>query len=528
MQPQTTPSDDRIAAIDVLTQAEFQEQQATLLQQAVFGDADNAQRTGELITRFVRSYEQHKRDMPLNLWLIQEFRLYPTIWATEAELESTAREVIQTVEANNAAKASLYAHLDKGKSRESWLAKNIEDGAKAAGVTNVGAYASQIDTALQQANRDMQRTMTTNAGVPSLNPNLDGFIAEQHHVDTFNIDAAAKGSGYRAKALVPDGTTYGENSMDIGIYDDNGKLVKRYQVKYGKDADSTGKLFEKGDYRGQRKLVPADQVEQLENATDTIEIGDVKSKPLSKAEAKALQEKVQREAEAKQYDWNDASRIDIAKNIGKQALIGAALNAGMQGARIIGRRTWNWLTGKGNPPASEDLKEFFESSVKSAANVGVQVAVSGAIVVAVKSGWLGKVLKNTPVGRVVNAAYAGMENAKILYKYAKGELSGTEALDAMGTTTSSMVGSLAAAAAGAELGATIGTALGPVGTVVGGLVGGVVGGMAGSKIGQAVYEGGKAIVSTAVSVVKSVATTVSNAVSAVASKVGGFFSKIFG
>lgn len=528
MQQQTTPQDDILHAVDVLTQDEFQAQQAAQLEQQIFGNETNTQRTGELITRFVRSYEQHKHDMPLNLWLIQEFRLYPTIWASEAELESTAREVIQTVEANNAAKASLYAHLDKGKSRESWLAKNIEDGAKAAGMTNVGAYAAQIDTALQQANRDMQRTIFTNAGTPNLNPNLDGFIAEQHHVDTFNLDAVAKGSSYRAKVLAPDGKAYGKNSMDIGIYDDKGKLVKRYQAKYGQDADNTGKLFEKGDYRGQRKLVPADQVDQLENATDSIEIDGIKSKPLSKAEAKALQEKAQREAEAKQYDWNDASRIDIAKNIGKQALIGAAFNAGMQGARIIGRRTWNWLTGKKNPPASEDLKEFFESSIKGATNIGAQVAVSGAVVVAVKSGWVGEALKNTPVGRVVNAAYVGMENAKILYKYAKGEITGTEALDAMGTTTSSVVGSLALAAEGAALGATIGTALGPVGTVIGGVVGSVVGGMAGSKVGQAVYEGGKAIVSTAARVAKSVATTVSSAVSSVASKVGGFFSKIFG
>ena len=518
MQQQTTPQDDILHAVDVLTQDEFQAQQAAQLEQQIFGNETNTQRTGELITRFVRSYEQHKHDMSLNLWLIQEFRLYPTIWASEAELESTAREVIQTVEANNAAKASLYAHLDKGKSRESWLAKNIEDGAKAAGMTNVGAYAAQIDTALQQANRDMQRTIFTNAGTPNLNPNLDGFIAEQHHVDTFNIDAAAKGSGYRAEVV----NSNGKDSVDIRIYDKDGNVVKEYQSKYYKDANETQQAFEKGDYSKQDKLVPADQVDQVSSASDVVEIDGVQSKPLTKEEAKALQEKAQREAEAKQYDWNDASRIDIAKNIGKQALIGAAFNAGMQGARIIGRRTWNWLTGKKNPPASEDLKEFFESSIKGATNVGVQVAVSGAVVVAVKSGWVGEALKNTPAGRIVNAAYVGMENAKILYKYAKGEITGAEALDAMGTTTSSIVGSLALAAEGAALGVTLGTALGPVGTVVGGLVGGVVGGMAGSKIGQAVYDGGKAIVNTAVSVAKSVVSSTVSAVKSVARALNPF------
>jgi hypothetical protein len=204
------------------------------------------------------------------------------------------------------------------------LAKRIEEGASAAGVKDVSAYANQIETALQQANRDMERTIQTKGGDISQCLNLDGFIAEQHHVDTFNVDAAAKGSEYRAKVLVPDGKVYGKNSMDIGIYDQNGKLVRRYQAKYGKDAEATQALFEKGDYRGQSKLGP-----EGHGHKEFIEINGVKSKPLSKEQAKALQKKAQQEAEIKQYDWNDASRVTIAKNIGKQALIGAALTAGI-------------------------------------------------------------------------------------------------------------------------------------------------------------------------------------------------------
>ncbi|WGZ94340.1 MAG: hypothetical protein QJT81_21605 [Candidatus Thiothrix putei] len=440
--------------------------------------------------------------MPLDAWLIREFALYSTLWQSQAELEQTARDIIASVERNNAEKISLHEHLDKGKSRESWLAKRIEQGATAEGVTNVGAYAAEIDQAMGQANQDMHDTIMTQSGNVNRCLNLDGFIAEQHHVDTFNLEAAAQGSGYRARVLTPDGTTYSKNSMDIGIYDANGKLVKRYQAKYGQDADSTEALFDKGNYRGQRKLVPADQVDQVDNATDVIEVDGIKSKPLTKAEAKDLQAKAQLEAEAKQYDWNDANRITIAQNIGKQALIGAALTTSMQGTRILGRRTWNWITSKKNPPASEDMREFFESSLKSASNVGAQVAVSGALVVAVKNGWISGLLKNTPAGKIVNIAYVGMENAKIIYKYAKGEVSGKEALDSMGGTTVSVIGSLAGATKGSVLGGTIGTVFGPVGTVVGGLVGGVVGGIAGSKIGQSAYQAGKIIVKTAVSETK--------------------------
>ena len=122
--------------------------------------------------------------------------------------------------------------------------------------------------------------------------------------------------------------------------------------------------------------------------------------------------------------------------------------------------------------------------------------MSGAVVVAARNGWIGA-LRNTPAGRIAGIVHVGMENAKVLYKLAKGEMNGDEALDAMGATTSSAVGGLAGAAKGVALGTTF---AGPVGA----FVGGVVGGMAGSKIGQAVYEGGKAIVKTAAKVVSTV------------------------
>ena len=109
--------------------------------------------------------------------------------------------------------------------------------------------------------------------------------------------------------------------------------------------------------------------------------------------------------------------------IGKQALVGAALACGFQGARVLGRRVWNFLRGKENPPASEDLREFFGSSVKSAGHVGAQTAVSGAVVVAANNNRI-KVLKDTPVGLIVSIGYVWMENAKVLFKLAKGDLNG--------------------------------------------------------------------------------------------------------
>lgn len=463
-------------------------------------------KVAQLIPVFVASYEQHKHTMPVDRWLVQQFKQYPEVWEGEAEIEQTAQDVVQTVTDINASKASLYAHTDAGKSQASWVAQKIEQGAGAAGAVQVGEYAAQIDAVLDQANTDMMKTVFTKNGDISQAMNLDGFLAEQHHVDSFNIDAAAKGSKLRAKVLTPENGTYGKNSVDIGIYDENDKLVRRYQSKYGKDAEATKDLWDKGDYRGQRKLVPADQVDQVEGATDKLDCEGVESKPLTKEEAKQLQEKAQVKREIKEYKWNEVNRIEIAKQLGKQAVIGACVVAAFQGTRVFGRRIWNRLRGKQNQPLSEDLRDFFHSTLKSTVHVGVQVAVSGAVVVSARNGWLGKALKKSPAGHLAALAVVAVENAKILYKLAKGEITGLQAIDAMGKVTVSTVCSLQGAAWGFAAGAALGAVLGPPGAIVGGVIGAVAAGLIGGVAGDLLYTGGKMIAKAAVGVIKGVAT----------------------
>ena len=479
----------------------------------VFGGEANAEQTGALITRFVASYERNKDRQALDEWLTAEFRQYPTLWRDEAELESTAREIIAAVEASDAARASLQAHLDQGKSRESWLARRIEEGAAAAGVVQVGDYARQIDQALLEANvRSLDAIYTRQEDwlgdwSVSASPHLHGFLAEIEVANQFNLDAGAAQADVVAEVV---GST-GLNSADLVIRDASGRLLQDVQVKSYADVEQAISNIRAHDYRaGTTLLVHEDQVEPVQRAfphlrvTSRLEAGGVVSEMPSYGRLKTRQYAAQSREEARYYEWNDVNRISIAKGIGKQALIGAGIVAGMQGVRILARRVWNAVVGRRNPPVSEDLKEFFESSLKSGGHVGARVAVSGAVVVVAKSGWLGAVLKGTPVGRIANLVYVGMENAKILYKFAQGEVSGVEAVDAMGNVSCSTLGGLAGAGLGMSKGATIGAGLGPIGAVVGGLVGGVIGGMAGSKIGEAIYAGGKAIVRTAAKVLKTV------------------------
>lgn len=481
---------------------------------------------------FVSDYAHKTADTTDTQFLVKKFNNYPSLWRDQAEIEQTARDIVETVNTYVANRRELDAHIAQGKRRESWLAKKIEQGAAAAGAVQTGIYAQKIDTAIENANSAMARTIRNLDGSINNNPNLDGFIAEQHHASTFNIDAAVKEKNFSAEPL----QSNGKNSVDVVVRDARGKIVRKYQSKYGKDAETTEGYFEDGDYRGQRKLVPEGQGDKIENTNEKIEFKDsksknpetIESKPLSKEEAKAKQAQAQREGKIDEYTWNDANKGAIAKKIGGKAALSAALAIGLQGARIVGRRIWNWARGQKNQSVEEDVKEFAESAIKSGASAGLTVATSGALTVAARSGWLGKLLMKTPAGHIAAAACVGIENVKTLYKFAKGELTGEEALDHAGRSTCSVIGGFALGAKGASVGAAVGSVLGPAGTVVGSIAGGIIGGIAGSTVGEAVFSAGKKVVSNVVDSVKAFAAGIADAARTVAAKAKNLISGLFG
>ena len=502
---------------------QINQDQAEYLEAELFhDDRSNAEKTTAVVASFVDSCNE-RGEKPLDQWLSDEFRKYPHLWNSEAELLNSSQQVMASTAAFNQSRESLQAHMDKGRSKASWLAGEIEKNAALSGSVHVGQYAGCIDQALADATNNARDMVTTLKGDINHNPHLNGLIAEQHHVDTFNIDAVSKGSPYRARVV----GSQEANSVDIEIVDGNGNVVGKYQSKYGADADATKELLSRGDYEGQKPLVPEGQGADVPDSTEVIEADGVKSRPLSKEEARQLQEKAQQEAESRQYDWNDTNRATIARQIGKQAVAGACIAVGMQGTRILARRFWNRLNGRENPSANDDLKEFFESSLRAGTNTAAQVAVSGAVVVAVKNGWLGAALRNTPAGLITNIACVGLQNAKVLYKFGKGELTGEEAVDAIGNTTVTTTMAIAGATKGASLGAAIGTVFGPVGTAIGGFVGGVAGGIAGGQIGEVVYEAGKSVARTATRVAATVLESAGRAAEWVGNGLRNLASSIF-
>ena len=446
---------------------------------------EEAQALKPIQKQFMESYLEHRDTMPVEEWLCAEMAESLPDGSAE-EIKQMSDEIISTLKVQEEKKASLEKAIANGRSKESWFASEAKKATSYMSAQKASQYLQGLDEALSSANESLYRTIHTQAGVISQNPNLDGFIAEQYHAQTFNMNAEATGSSYRAKVLEPTGSGYAKNSVDIVIVDKNGKIVRRYQSKYCKDAEATAKAYKHGDYHGQRKLVPSGQEQDIAaKVTTVIEAPDgTTSKPLSKAQAKELQNEAQ-SGQWNELNWNEYKVSDLAVGIGKQAgeaaLMGAVVGVGFD----VAQKAWNG-----------------EAAIASGADFGVKAAAAGALKVGVEKGVISAIPKGTPAGTITNIVHVGIENAKIIGKMVTGKLTVKEGFEKMEQTTVATVAGLTASAEGTAVGAAIGSVLGPVGSAIGGFVGGCVSYMAGSKVGETVVKGAQKIREKAKDVVK--------------------------
>lgn len=451
-----------------------------------------------LVTDFVGDYELHQ-DEPVEDWLTKKMQKELPERNTD-EVARMAKEIVESLRTYEEKKASLEQSLEMGRSKESWFSNEVLKATSSASTLETQFYLSSLDNAIGEANELMKSAITTKAGEINQSPCLDGNIAEEYHAQTFNLNAEARGSRYRARTL----RSNGKNTVDIVIDDlDGNKCVRRYQSKYYKKATETEGAFSEGSYNGQQSLVPSDQKPSINRkCTDHIEAPDgTCSNKLTKGEAQRLKEDAQ-SGNWKDYDWNNYKAADLAKGIGRQAgqaaLMGAAIGAGTE---IVGKLI------KGE---EIEVKEVAKKAIVSGADFGVKAAAAGAIKVGAEKGLLKMIPKGTPVATIANVVFVGVEDAKILYKMANGELTGKEGLRQIETTTVSAACGLACMAKGASVGAALGTILGPVGTAIGGFIGGTVGYMAGSAAGSAIVDVSRKIRHTAVKAVKAVAKGVAS------------------
>lgn len=475
-----------------------------------------------IIKAFMESYAENK-DKPVDEWLSEKMQEQLPERKPE-EIQAMAREIITTIEIDEKNKISLTKAIENGRSIESWFASESQKATSVMSSQEAAKYLSDLDSALHSANDSLYRTITTQAGAISQNPNLDGFIAEQYQAQTFNLKAEAIGSQYRAKVVELNGKRYAKNSVDIEVVDGNGIVANKYQSKYCKDAKATQEAFDHGDYRGQQKLVPEGQQDAIQKkCTNVIEAPDgTTSIPLTKSSAERMRDEAQ-SGQWNELNWNEYKTKDLAMGIGKKAgyaaLQGAAIGVGFE----VAQKLWNGEEIEG--------EKVVETALVSGADFGVKAAAAGAIKVGIEKEIITVIPKGTPASTIANIAFVAIEDAKVIGKMAAGELTFKEGIEKIEQTTVATAAGLVTMGEGAALGATVGAVFGPVGAAVGGFVGGTVGYMAGSKVGETIVKGAQKLREGAVKVAKTVVSEVKNVCSTVASGVSNFcsgFASFFG
>ena len=422
---------------------------------------------------------------------------------------------------------------------------------------SVNNYLDSIDMVIDNANKSIIESVTTKAETINQNPNLDGFIFEEYHAGTFNIDAAVKQKSYHAEALKPElGETYGKNSIDI-VIEDSGKYVKKYSAKAYKNANETAKSFYDKitgyKYKFQSKLVPTEQTSEIVNSVDKIKFDNVESKGITKTEIKNIQNELQtgnKKADIINFK-NDVNTISISKQIGKQAMVNGTMGLGIGMATNIGI---NLITGK-----EVDVEQVIEAGIKIGASMGMATAVAGGIRVAVEKKVIptvfSRLLTNNTVGAI---AAASMDIIGTAFKLGSGEITLGKAVKDIEKSVGAAYGAIVASgwgyAGGMALAGMIGLGtIGAVGTILGvgvAVVAGAVCATVGSKVAGAITSGigavAETIVDGAVNIVKagkeavkslasgvwngvkSVGSAIVSGVSSVVSSVGSFFGGLFG
>ena len=439
----------------------------------------------------------------------------------EAEIIDTKEVIEDMKEASN-----ILSQYNETMIYETAAIKEAQLVANVLSTKSVNNYVDTVNTAIDNANKTLVESVTTKAGTINQNPNLDGFIFEEHHAGTFNIDAAVKQKPYHAEALKPElGETYGKNSIDL-VIEDSGKYVKKYSAKAYKNANETAKSFYDKitgyKYKFQSKLVPTDQTGEIVNSVDKIKFDNVESKGITKTEIKNIQSELQ--SGNKKTDIfsfkKDVNTISISKQIGKQAMVNGTMGLGIGMVANIGG---NIITGKG-----VEAEEVIEAGIKTGASMGMATAVAGGIRVAVEKKVIptvfSRILTNNTIGAI---AAASMDIIGIAFKLGSGEITLGKAVKDIGKSVGAAYGAIVASgwgyAGGMAIAGMIGLGtIGAVGTILGvgvAVVAGAVCATVGSKVAGAIASGigavAEAIVDGAVGIVKAGKEMVKSVVSGV-------------
>lgn len=460
-----------------------------------------------IVDRFLESWAQKDAAQSDEEWLYEKMK-EELPEKSDEEIQQICLEIHKGVLEYDKNRKELDEACKQGMSKESWFRNKVEEAAVGYSAAEYGSYLQEIDDTLRRCNEDLSKVILTKSGHINMNPNLDGFLAEQKSVNSFNMNAALRNSPYRAEVSGPSATGYGKNSVDVYMRDikkSGNNIIQKYQVKYGKDAKHTIEYLKKGDYHNQRILIPKGQKREVKNwlskgrsVNDHLEAPDgTKSDPFTKKQMQRLRERVQSGKKPVEVSWNSYKIKDVALNLGGEVVRASAVNAAMVGMASIAS---DWFNGR-----KINWGKAAKAALQTGKNSGIRYGLAGVLKVAAERGMI-PALRTIPSKYLGGIACVGFENTQILYQFATGKISGSVALDRFGRTNISA----AAGWLGAKVGAGLGMLLPVVGTTIGMQLGRIMGYMIGSSVGKLIYQGGKKIVSVATSFLSKCKRTATN------------------
>lgn len=191
--------------------------------------------------------------------------------------------------------------------------------------------------------------------------------------------------------------------------------------------------------------------------------------------------------------YQKALRIDLgsvhARNYDPaEAALRISRNAALSGIGSIALTTGFTLMGKmvqGNLKMSQ--RRLLSMIFQTGADNGIRAAVGGALKVSAERGLLPMLSRATPARTFAAITCIGVENMKILYKYAEGNLTGLQAMEQAGKVSTACVFSIGFALEGAIFGAAAFSVVPIAGPIVGAILGEMVGNVIGGQVGNVFY-----------------------------------------
>lgn len=142
--------------------------------------------------KITKSYLANKDKIELHSWLNSELSDYLP-GKSQEEIAQISDDLISSVKRYEDSKKSLYQAKEQRCDTETWFVRESRKATAQMSVEQTKNFLFSVDNAITKSNEALYNTVYNQNGQVSMNPNLDGFIAEQYHVNTFNEAASLNG-----------------------------------------------------------------------------------------------------------------------------------------------------------------------------------------------------------------------------------------------------------------------------------------------------------------------------------------------